>query len=87
MRLDKYLKVSRIIKRRTVANEVADQGRVFINDNPAKPASTVKEGDILRIEFYNKTFIVEILKVPTGNVSVQEAKDLYKIVEENWRKT
>jgi ribosomal 50S subunit-recycling heat shock protein len=82
MRLDKFLKVSRLIKRRTVANEVSDQGRVFLNDKPAKPASQVKEGDKLAIEYYNKTLTVEILKVPTGNVSIQESKDLYKVVEE-----
>ena len=82
MRLDKYLKVSRLIKRRTVANEVTSQGRIFINDKPSKPANAVKEGDILRLEYYNKTTIVEIIKVPTGNVSIQESKDLYKIIEE-----
>lgn len=87
MRLDKYLKVSRLIKRRTIASEVTSQGRVFINDKVAKPASTVKEGDKIRIEYYNKTVIVEVLTVPTGNVSVQEAKDLYKIIEETSKKT
>lgn len=87
MRLDKYLKVSRLIKRRSLANEVADQGRVYINDRPVKPAATVKEGDILRLEYYNKTLVVEVVKVPTGNVSIQESKELYKIIEENWRTT
>ncbi len=82
MRLDKYLKVSRLIKRRTVANEVTSQGRIFINDKVAKPSSTVKEGDKLRLEYYNKTVIALITKVPTGNVSVQEAKDLYEIIRE-----
>ena len=82
MRLDKYLKVSRLIKRRTIANEVIAQGRVFINDKSAKPASMVKEGDELRLEYYNKTLIVKIFKVPSGNVSIQESKDLYKIILE-----
>ena len=82
MRLDKFLKVSRLIKRRSVANEVSDQGRVFINDKPAKPASKVKEGDKITIEYYNKSATVEVLKVPTGNVSIQEAKDLYKLTDE-----
>ena len=82
MRLDKFLKVSRLIKRRTVANEISDQGRVFINDKPAKPSSSVKALDKLTIEYYNKTLIVEILKVPQGNVSIQESKDLYKIIDE-----
>jgi len=87
MRLDKYLKVSRLIKRRTVANEVSDQGRIFINNKAAKPASKVKEGDKIAIEYYNKTLVVEVLKVPTGNVSIQESKDLYKIIEEIPRST
>ncbi len=86
MRLDKYLKVSRLIKRRTVANEIISQGRIFINDKTAKPANTVNEGDKIRLEYYNKTVIVEIVKVPAGNISVQEAKDLYKIIKETHKK-
>jgi len=82
MRLDKFLKVSRLIKRRTVANEISDQGRVFINDRLAKPSSKVKEGDKLTIEYYNKTLIVKIIQVPSGNVSIQESKNLYNIMEE-----
>ncbi len=81
MRLDKFLKVSRLIKRRTVANEVSDTGRVYINGNPAKPAKQVKEGDIIKIEYANRTVSAKILKVPTSNVSVQEAPTLYEIVE------
>ena len=61
MRLDKFLKVSRLIKRRTVANEVSEQGRVFVNDNPAKPAKQLKEGDIIKLE--NKTNEDLIVKV------------------------
>ncbi len=87
MRLDKYLKVSRLIKRRGLANEIAGQGRVFINDRQVKPSATVKEGDKLRIEYYNKTLIAEILRIPTGSVSIQESKDLYKIIKETWRET
>ncbi len=81
MRLDKFLKVSRLIKRRTVANEVSDTGRVYINGNPAKPAKQVKEGDIIKIEYANRTVSAKILKVPINNVSVQEAPTLYEIVE------
>jgi len=80
--LDKFLKVSRIIKRRTLANEISDQGRVFINNRPVKPSAIVKEGDKLTIEFYNKSLTIEILKVPTGNVSIQESKDLYIVIED-----
>lgn len=82
MRLDKFLKVSRIIKRRTVANEVCDMARVFVNDNPAKPAKQLKEGDIITIEYKVKTLKAKVLKIPNGNVSVNEALLLYEIIEE-----
>ncbi len=80
MRLDKFLKVSRLIKRRTVANEVSDMGRVLINGNPAKPAKQVKENDIITIEYANRTVKAKILKVPTTNVSIQEAPSLYELI-------
>lgn len=81
MRLDKFLKVSRLIKRRTVANEVSDLGRVLINGNPAKPAKQIKENDIITIEYANRTVKAQILKVPTTNVSIQEAPSLYKLID------
>ena len=81
MRLDKFLKVSRLIKRRTVANEVSDTGRVFVNGSPAKPAKQIKEGDESRIEYANRTVCAKVLKVPANNVSVQEAPTLYQIIE------
>ena len=80
MRLDKFLKVSRLIKRRTVANTVSDMGRVLVNGTPAKPAKQLKIGDIIEIEYANRTEKYEILVVPTGNVSVQEAATLYKTI-------
>ena len=82
MRLDKFLKVSRLIKRRTVANEVSDMGRDFVNGNPAKPAKQIKENDIISIEYANRTLKAKVLKVPTGNVSVQEAPSLYEMLSE-----
>ena len=82
MRLDKFLKVSRIIKRRTVANEVSEMGRVFVNSKTAKPSKQLVVGDIIEIEYYNKTLRAKVLKVPEGNVSVQEAPTLYEIIEE-----
>ena len=82
MRLDKYLKVSRLIKRRTVANEVSDMGRVFVNDNPAKPSKQLKEGDIIKIIYVNRTLSVEVVKIPKTNVSIQEASTLYKILSD-----
>ena len=77
MRLDKFLKVSRLIKRRTVANEACDAGRVMINDKPAKASANVKEGDIIEIAFGNKSVKVEVLNVQE-TVKKEEAKELYK---------
>lgn len=81
MRLDKFLKVSRLIKRRTVANEVSDMGRVLVNGTPAKPAKQLKENDIITIEYANKTIKAKILKIPTGNVSIQQAPELYELLD------
>lgn len=77
MRLDKYLKVSRLIKRRTVANEVCDAGRVLINDRPAKASAQVKEGDVLEIQFGSKAVRVEVLNVQE-TVKKEEAQELYR---------
>ena len=77
MRLDKYLKVSRLIKRRTVANEACDNGRVFINDKVAKASTEVKEGDIITISFGNKDVKVQVLDVQE-TVKKDEAKELFK---------
>lgn len=81
MRLDKFLKVSRLIKRRTVANTVSEMGRVLVNGNSAKPAKQLKVGDIIEIEYSSRVEKVEVLVIPTGNVSVQEASSLYRIIE------
>ena len=77
MRLDKYLKVSRLIKRRTVANEACDAGRVLINDRPAKASAQVKEGDVLEIQFGSKVVRVEVLNVQE-TVKKEEAQELYR---------
>lgn len=63
MRLDKFLKVSRLIKRRTIANEACDAGRVMVNGKPAKASSIVKTGDIIEIGFGSKAVKVEVLDV------------------------
>ena len=63
MRLDKFLKVSRLIKRRTVANEACDAGRVLVNDKPAKASVKVKQGDIIEIQFGTRTVKVEVLDI------------------------
>ncbi len=78
MRLDKFLKVSRLIKRRTVANDASEQGRVLVNNVQAKPSKQLKEGDIITIVHFNKSISVKVVKIPTGNVSVQEASSLYE---------
>ena len=77
MRLDKYLKVSRLIKRRTVANEACDAGRVLINDRPAKASAQVKEGDVLEIQFGSKAVRVEVLNVQE-TVKKEEVQELYR---------
>ena len=81
MRLDKFLKVSRLIKRRTVANTVSEMGRVLVNGNSVKPAKQLKVGDIIEIEYASKTEKVEVLIIPNGNVSIQESSTLYKVIE------
>lgn len=77
MRLDKFLKVSRLIKRRTVANEACDTGRVLVNGKSAKASLNVKEGDVIEIEFGTRTVKVEVLDVQE-TVRKDEAKELYK---------
>ena len=82
MRLDKWLKLSRVIKRRTVANEICDQGRVTINGRPAKAPVEVKSGDKLVIRFGQRLLELEILTVPTGQVSTKMARELYQTLGE-----
>ena len=77
MRLDKYLKVSRLIKRRTVANEACDAGRVLVNDKPAKASVNVKTGDIIEIQFGTSSVKVEVLDVQE-TVRKEEAKELFR---------
>ena len=77
MRLDKFLKVSRLIKRRTVANEACDAGRVLVNGKSAKASLNVKEGDVIEIEFGTRTVKVEVLDVQE-TVRKDEAKELYR---------
>jgi len=77
MRLDKFLKVSRLIKRRTVANEACDAGRVLVNEKPAKASLNVKVGDIIEIQFGVKSVKVEVLDV-AETVRKDDAKELYR---------
>ncbi len=77
MRLDKFLKVSRLIKRRTVANEACDAGRVLVNNKTAKASLNVKEGDVIEIQFGTRAVKVEVLDVQE-TVKKDEAKELYR---------
>ena len=80
MRLDKFLKVSRVIKRRTVANDAADSGRVLVNGEVKKPSYDVKIGDIIEIKFGDKTSRFQIVKVPEKQV-----KDVSELIEEAYQ--
>lgn len=80
MRLDKYLKVSRIIKRRTVAKEACEGGRVSINGKVAKPSTVVKEDDIIEILFGNRTLTAKIVNI-AEHVKKENAKNMYEILE------
>ena len=79
MRLDKYLKVARLIKRRTVANEACDAGRVMINGKPAKASAAVKAGDVLEIQFGTRTVRAEILNVQE-TVKKEAAQEMYRLL-------
>lgn len=79
MRIDKYLKVSRLVKRRTVANEVADAGRVVVNGRPVKASYAVKEGDVIEIAFGNRAVKAKVLSLvePKGK---DVAREMYEII-------
>lgn len=79
MRLDKFLKVSRLIKRRTIANEACDAGRVFVNGKVAKASTTVKQGDEIEIQFGTKAVKVQVLDIQE-TTKKDEAKELYRYI-------
>jgi len=81
MRLDKFLKVSRIFKRRTIAKEVSKNGRVLINDRIAKPGTELKPNDILEISYGQKTIKVKVLKL-AEYIKKDEADSMYELIEE-----
>ena len=84
MRLDKFLKVSRLIKRRTVAKEVSEQGRIWINGKEAKASSTVKVGDELEIQYGQKIVTVRIERL-AESTRKDEAGELYTVIKEEQR--
>ena len=79
MRLDKYLKVSRLIKRRPVANEACDAGRITVNGKVAKASLNIKVGDVIEITFGDKTVKVEVVSIEE-TYKKEEAKELYKVL-------
>ena len=81
MRLDKYLKVSRLIKRRTVANEACDAGRVLVNDKPARASYDVKVGDVLRVQFGARTVKARVVSVKE-TAQKQDAALLYELLSD-----
>ncbi len=82
MRVDKYLKISRIIKRRTVANDACDADRVLVNGKAAKPSKEIKVGDVIGVRFGDKEAYFKVLVIPTGNVGKTDATSLYEVVNE-----
>ncbi|WP_277668322.1 RNA-binding S4 domain-containing protein [Caproiciproducens galactitolivorans] len=81
MRLDKYLKVSRIIKRRTIANEACDAGRVLVNGKPARASYDVKVGDILELQLGSRNIKAEVLSV-NEYAKKETASDMYRILDD-----
>ncbi|NLD18647.1 MAG: RNA-binding S4 domain-containing protein [Clostridiales bacterium] len=80
MRIDKFLKNSRIIKRRTVAKEACEQGRIFLNEKTAKPGAEVKAGDIIFIQFGNGSLKVEVAELKES-CRKEAAADMYRVIE------
>lgn len=81
MRIDKFLKVSRILKRRTLANEAADKGRISVNGKVVKPSYNVNVGDIIEIHFNSGTFTVKVLNI-LETVKKEQAESLYQVLAE-----
>ncbi|RKP45435.1 RNA-binding S4 domain-containing protein [Cohnella endophytica] len=85
MRLDKFLKVSRLIKRRTVAKDVSEQGRVLLNGKEAKPSATVKVGDVLDVQFGQRTLTVQIERL-AESTRKEDVAGMYTVLKEEARK-
>jgi len=83
VRLDLFLKTTRLVKRRTVAQEMCDAGRVLVNGSPAKPAKEVKAGDILRLSYASRTIDIEVLGVPASSKnSKTPLEELYRVTRD-----
>ncbi|HPZ08028.1 MAG TPA: RNA-binding S4 domain-containing protein [Candidatus Eremiobacteraeota bacterium] len=86
MRLDKYLKLTKLIKRRPIANLMCDEGKIKIGSRTGKASSTVQEGQILEIDFGRKKIKIKILETPEKISSEMKPSDLYELIEEIWVK-
>ena len=83
MRLDQFLKLSRVVKRRSVAKELCDSGAVKVNGQPAKPSREIKEGDVIEVDTFTRYLKARVVKVPSSkNVSRKEARELLEILED-----
>lgn len=82
MRLDKFLKVSRLIKRRSVAKEVAVHEKIVVNGESKKPSYSVKIGDQIEITYFHQRYKIEVVNVPEKAVSKEESSTLYRLIEE-----
>lgn len=81
MRIDKFLKVSRILKRRSVANEVCSSGKVEVNNRPAKPSTTIKEGDVVSMSYASGKFVFRVMMI-SETVKKEDAGKMYEIIAE-----
>ena len=84
MRLDKFLKVSRLVKRRTIAKEVSDQHRISINGRPAKAGTDVKTGDVLELDFGRRVLKIRVVAV-RETASTTQAREMYEVISEQVR--
>ncbi len=82
MRLDKYLQVTRLVKRRELARELCEEGRLALNGRPAKPGREVKPGDAIDLAFWRRRLRVRVIACPAGNLPRGEAHLLYEVVED-----
>jgi len=82
MRLDKFLKVSRIIKRRTIASEAAKDDKIYVNGKIAKPSTILKVGDMITINYYQKQVSIKVLSL-TPSIKKEEASNMYELIEVN----
>lgn len=83
MRIDKFFKLSRIIKRRTEAKKACDSGSVILNGKNAKAGDNVKPNDRIKIFFRHKILEIEVLEIPNGNVSISHSSKLYRVMKED----